>query len=80
MAKTKKKQPQPQQSADVVEIEREAYQVLKEAYGENILLRQRLSIVEQELKNADEENDKLEQMVNQLRRDAKPWWKKLFKN
>ena len=79
MAKTKKKNI-PQE--EVVEITKSEYQTLKQAYGENIILRQRMSIMEQEIASLDndfgileEENERLKA---ELLRINTPWYKQLI--
>lgn len=81
MAKTtNKKKAVPQE--ETVEILKSEYQSLKQAFGENIHFRQRMSIMEQEINSLSKENDTLEaeceNLKAQLAKKQLPWYKRLF--
>ena len=82
MAKTtNKKKAAPQE--ETVEILKSEYQNLKQAYGENIVLRQRMSIMEQEIVSLDNDfgdlEDENEKLKAELIRINTPWYKQLIK-
>lgn len=81
MAKTtNKKKAAPQE--ETVEILKSEYQNLKQAYGENIVLRQRMSIMEQEIVSLDNDfgvlEDENERLKAELLRISTPWYKLLI--
>jgi hypothetical protein len=81
MAKTtNKKKAVPQE--ETVEILKSEYQNLKQAYGENIVLRQRMSIMEQEIVSLDNDfgvlEDENERLKADLLRISTPWYKLLI--
>lgn len=81
MAKTtNKKKAVPQE--ETVEILKSEYQNLKQAYGENIVLRQRMSIMEQEIVSLDNDfgvlEDENERLKAELIRISTPWYKLLI--
>lgn len=81
MAKTtNKKKAVPQE--ETVEILKSEYQNLKQAYGENIVLRQRMSIMEQEIVSLDNDfgvlEDENEKLKAELLRISTPWYKLLI--
>ena len=82
MAKTntKKKTVTPQE--ETVEITKSDYQTLKQAYGENIVLRQRMSIMEQEIVSLDNDfgilEDENERLKAELLRINTPWYRLLI--
>lgn len=81
MAKTtNKKKAVPQE--ETVEILKSEYQNLKQAYGENIVLRQRMSIMEQEIVSLDNDFGVLEEENERLKaeliRISTPWYRLLI--
>lgn len=81
MAKTtNKKKAVPQE--ETVEILKSEYQNLKQAYGENIVLRQRMSIMEHEIVSLDNDfgvlEDENERLKAELLRISTPWYKLLI--